>query len=42
MKGILRNLDEADAYWADISVEEIIEMYSRETDESVPVDRKKW
>ena len=38
----LQRLGEAREYWADVPVEEIIEIYSTEDDEDVFIDRKKW
>ena len=38
----LQKLEEANEYWANISIQEIVEMYSTEDDEHVFIDRKKW
>ena len=38
----LQRLGEAREYWTDIPVEAIVEMYSREDDGDVIIDRKKW
>ena len=38
----LQRLGEAKEYWTEVSVEEIIEMYSAEDEEDVFIDRKRW
>ena len=38
----LQRLGEAREYWADVTVKEIIELYSTEDDEDIFIDRKKW
>jgi chromosomal replication initiation ATPase DnaA len=38
----LKRLEEAEEYWTDVLVEEIIEMYSTDGEEDVFIDRKKW
>ncbi|BCX48540.1 hypothetical protein HAHE_24480 [Haloferula helveola] len=40
--GTLLRLGEARDYWTDVLAEEIIEMYSTESDEDIFIDRKKW
>ena len=41
-EGILNNLDKVNEYWTSISVNDIIQMYSSEDNETASVDRKKW
>jgi len=39
---ILRRLAEAREYWVNVSLEDVIEMYSTDDDDDVFIDRKKW
>ncbi len=38
----IHRLEEASAYWTNISTQEIIKMYSVEDNEDVIIDRKRW